>query len=59
MHVGFRGKISLVPGVLLFYPCTPLTTLKYEKLHLPGHSLKCRSLGKHVDWRKEVEVEGR
>lgn len=49
--MGPRGSVLL--------PVYSIDNSKYEKVYLPGHSLKCRSLGKHLGWRKEVEEEGK
>lgn len=43
LHLGFRRKVSWVPGAL-FYLEYSLIILN-SKLHLPGHSLKGSSLG--------------
>lgn len=50
-ELGLRGSV--------FLPLYSADNSKCEKSHLPGHSLTCESLGKHLDWRKKVEMEGR
>lgn len=52
-----ENKLGPRGSVLLSMHSTDNST--YEKPHLPGHSLKHGSLGKHLHWRKEVQVEGR
>ena len=51
-----ENKLGPRGSVLLRYSTD---NSKYEKPHLPGHSLKCRSVGELLDRRKEVEVERR
>lgn len=50
-ELGLRGSV--------FLAMYSTDNSKCEKAHLPGHSLMCESLGKHLDWRKKVEMEGR
>lgn len=63
----YRGKTFCVyvsenkvgPRNSVLLPMCWTDNSNYEKPHLPGHSLKCGSLGKHLDWKKEVAIEGR